>query len=116
MHYIIIYSIIFLVIIFIVVDINKRFYLEGYTFVPNLYTSATPIYKLDNWDVREDTCKINCDAHSLKNPSEGCSGFISNIPPNSGKRGACRFYDKNKLNLNKMDNLQYNTNSHFYIR
>jgi hypothetical protein len=103
MHHTIFYSIILLVILFIIIYINKQFYLEGYTFIPNL-TFSNPtdsITSLNNNSLYQTSCEKTCDIRSRQ--QDGCSGFSSDIPPNSNKSGRCTFYKNGILNINKLD-------------
>lgn len=121
MHHTIIYSIILIVILFIIIYINNTFYLEGYTMLPNLsFTNSNPqntIVSLNNNSSLQTTCELSCDNYDDLYPQNGCVGFSSNIANGTGKSGTCTFYNnESKLSFENIDQVKYNTNSNLYIK
>jgi len=98
-QYQILYALILLCIIFLIIYVNKKYNLEGYTYTYNdnlsfnSKSTPTPIanYTDPNNPVQESTCKLQCDLWPE------CTGFTtSNIVPNSKIPGNCKLYKHSK--------------------
>jgi hypothetical protein len=116
MNMIIVFAIIlFVITIFI---INKQLNLEGYTFIPNMgfpkNRSNIPI--LNKTNVLKSTCDSECNKFDRNVKNIGCSGYSSDIPNNTKKRGVCNFYSKGILNANQIDNMRITPGINLYIK
>jgi hypothetical protein len=88
------YALIILGIIFLLIYLNKKVFLEGYTYTynnnlayyPGIPSMTNPAPFNDNNKIHESTCKIQCDQTS------DCTGFTSNIISGSDQRGTCTLY------------------------
>lgn len=104
-HNNIIYAILILFIIIIIIYINKKIYLEGYTYNNNLSfnlaQNETPLVSFS--DVHESTCNTNCD--SLSN----CTGYTSNIIKGTNTLGTCTLYNHSKNDTRHIDGTNFYT-------
>ena len=111
MHHIIVYSIIVLVVLFIIIYINKQI-LEGYSYIPNLHfnnTEVTPFISPN--DVRLSTCEKICDISGV------CTGFTSVAVNGSTTRSQCTYYTNKTLDKNNLNNVTWdNKPINLYIK
>ena len=97
-----IYAFILLGITFLLIYVNKKLYLEGYTYNKDLTfksssPSSPPTGSLTNLGVppnppvHASTCKIQCDKYG----GSYCTGFTSSIidTPNDSGVGSCTMYN-----------------------
>ena len=112
MHHTIVYSIIVLVVLFIIIYINKHFYLEGYSYIPNLhFTNPTDMPIISPDDILLSTCEKSCNAYPT------CTGFTSLAPNGSKNRTKCTYYTNKTLDKNNLKNVTYGgQNINLYIK
>ena len=95
------YAILLLGIIFLIIFINKKIFLEGYTYTYNsdLTFNGTNLQPLiGSFDdttnqVNQSTCEIQCDA------LPGCTGFTTTNINNNKGIGNCTFYNNSNTDL-----------------
>ena len=97
MNQYLLYAIILLCILILIIYINKKYNLEGYTYTYNnnlSFNGGTPIVEFTdpNNPVQENTCKLQCDLWP------NCTGFTSNIITGTNTPGNCKLYNNNKNN------------------
>jgi hypothetical protein len=95
MNQYLLYAIILLCILILIIYINKKYNLEGYTYTYNKnlsFNKGRPIvtHNDPNNNVTESSCKMQCDL--LPN----CTGFTSNINSGSNIPGNCTYYSHQK--------------------
>ena len=102
----VVYAIILLCII-VFIYINKKIFLEGYTYNSNLTFSNVPpptiIQPLIN-NVHLSTCKLQCDTNST------CKYFVSNLNEKNTRTGSCSLFSSTP------NSTQHALGSHFYVK
>jgi hypothetical protein len=103
-QYTLLYAIIFLLIIFVFIYINKKIILEGYTYNKDLTFNNNPQPLVSFNQVHESTCMIDCNSRN------DCVGFTSNIEKNSNVLGNCSLYNHSSHDTDHL------SGTNFYIK